>query len=124
MKNPENDYHVGYGRAPVHARFKPGQCGNPRGRPKGQKNMGALLRSVLSERIKIREGDKFRTVSRAEAAMRALVLKAMKGDVKACWTLITLSQKSGQFEMAGVPLQVIKRILVDPKTGEEKDIPI
>lgn len=54
--------------------------------------------------------------------MLALVLKAIKGDVKACCALITLNQKSGEFEMAGVPLQVIRRVLVDPKTGKEEDI--
>jgi Family of unknown function (DUF5681) len=43
MKNPRSDYHVGYGRAPVHARFKPGQSGNPRGRPKGKRKVGEVL---------------------------------------------------------------------------------
>jgi len=31
-------YDVGYGKPPAHSRFKPGQSGNPRGRPKGVKN--------------------------------------------------------------------------------------
>jgi Family of unknown function (DUF5681) len=28
-------YQVGYGKPPVHSRFRKGQSGNPRGRPRG-----------------------------------------------------------------------------------------
>ena len=31
-KSPRADYEVGYGRPPVHSRFRKGQSGNPRGR--------------------------------------------------------------------------------------------
>ncbi len=32
------DYEIGYGKPPKHTRFKKGQCGNPKGRPKGARN--------------------------------------------------------------------------------------
>jgi len=32
---PESDYEIGRGKPPMHTRFKPGQSGNPKGRPKG-----------------------------------------------------------------------------------------
>lgn len=32
-------YEVGYGKPPSATRFKPGQSGNPHGRPKGSKNI-------------------------------------------------------------------------------------
>ena len=35
---PRPGYEVGNGKPPEHSRFKPGQSGNPRGRPKGAKN--------------------------------------------------------------------------------------
>src|SRR5207237_8691001 len=49
---------VGYGRPPSPSRFKPGQSGNPRGRPKGQRNLLSDLRDELAEKIRIREGDR------------------------------------------------------------------
>ena len=38
VANPPASYEVGYAKPPVETRFKPGQSGNPRGRPKGAKN--------------------------------------------------------------------------------------
>jgi Family of unknown function (DUF5681) len=38
------DYKVGYGRPPEHSRFKRGQSGNPRGRPRKHRNFRTVLR--------------------------------------------------------------------------------
>ena len=60
-------YNVGYGKPRSHGRFKPGQSGNPKGRPKGAKNKSPTLHeerlksSVLEEAyrtIKVNDGDK------------------------------------------------------------------
>lgn len=37
-------YEVGYCKPPEHTRWKPGQSGNPRGRPKGAKNKSRAAR--------------------------------------------------------------------------------
>ncbi len=42
-------YDVGYRKPPKHTRFKPGQSGNPRGRPKGTKNLKTDLIEELGE---------------------------------------------------------------------------
>jgi hypothetical protein len=39
----DDDYEVGYGKPPEHAKFKKGKSGNPRGRPKVSR-----LRSVAT----------------------------------------------------------------------------
>lgn len=83
--------------------------------------MGELLDAVLSEKITIREGDRFRKVSRAEAAVRALIQKAMRGDAKSCSMLLKLTQQSGEFEKNRLPFQVIRRIPVRPKDRSEEE---
>ena len=41
------DYKVGYKKPPLHSRFKKGQSGNPRGRPRGAKNFSSVLLSLI-----------------------------------------------------------------------------
>ena len=43
-----SDDDVGYGKPPRSRRFKPGQSGNPKGRPKGAKNRDTILRELLN----------------------------------------------------------------------------
>jgi|RhiMetdeSRZDD1v2_1073273.scaffolds.fasta_scaffold1034092_1 Family of unknown function (DUF5681) len=114
------DYAVGFRRPPANTRFKPGQSGNPKGRPKGRKKMADLLQDALDKRVPIREGDVLRKVSRAEAMILALILKAMKGDAKACATLIALTQQSGEFERDPQPFNRIERVIVYPDGRERK----
>jgi hypothetical protein len=46
-KEPDTADKVGYGHPPKHSRFKPGQSGNPRGRPKGRQSFLTDLIEVL-----------------------------------------------------------------------------
>ena len=39
---------VGFGKPPMHTRFKPGQSGNPRGRPKHSRNLKTIIQEVLT----------------------------------------------------------------------------
>jgi Family of unknown function (DUF5681) len=102
---------VGYGRPPVHSRFKPGQSGNPKGRPKGSQNLRTLFNKILREKVSLREGARVRKVSKAEAVLRSLVLGAMKGDPKNVVTMFKLAEQTGQFEDA-TEITSIQRIIV------------
>ncbi|MDO8978721.1 MAG: DUF5681 domain-containing protein [Afipia sp.] len=81
---------VGYRKPPAETRFKPGQSGNPNGRPKGSVNLKTDLRSELSEKIRIREGERSLKVSKQRAMLKALVAKALKGDARAANVVLTL----------------------------------
>ncbi|MCR9093116.1 MAG: DUF5681 domain-containing protein [bacterium] len=79
---PEADYEVGYGKPPKHTQFKPGKSGNPRGRPKGTKNLKTDLMEELGEKIVVREGEETRRVSKQRAVVKTLVAKTLKGDAR------------------------------------------
>jgi hypothetical protein len=84
----ENDYQVGKGRPPLHSRFRPGQSGNPKGRPKGTKRVGDLLTKILSRKVTVREGGSARKVTVQEAVFISMAAKAMKGDHRAATFLL------------------------------------
>ena len=69
----DRDYEVGYGRPPKASQFKPGQSGNPRGRPRAVKNVGTMLEEVFFRKIPITENGKRREVTMVEAILRQLV---------------------------------------------------
>jgi Family of unknown function (DUF5681) len=54
---------VGYGRPPMTTRFRPGQSGNPRGRPKGARNLSTIVAAALSERVAINENGRRRQIT-------------------------------------------------------------
>ena len=85
------DHAVGYGKPPKHTRFRKGQSGNPRGRPKGVRNMSTLLGDVLRQQISVTEQGGTRRISKREGVLTALVAKALRGDVKTIVTLVNLA---------------------------------
>jgi hypothetical protein len=72
---------VGYRRPPVNRQFRPGQSGNPKGRPKGSKNLATTFAEILSRPIKVRDRNgKIRTLSKLEAMIEGITNKAIAGD--------------------------------------------
>ena len=79
---------AGYGRPPKDSRFKPGRSGNPRGRPKGVRNLRSDFNEVMTKRVRIREDGELRYVSRQEALLLSLCVKALQGDTRASGQLL------------------------------------
>ena len=77
------DYAVGYKRPPTATQFRPGQSGNPAGRPKGRKNMRTAVREILESEVQVSIGQRKRTVSLLEALVYRLFNSAVAGDLKA-----------------------------------------
>ena len=86
---------IGHGNPPRHSQFKKGQSGNPRGRPKGRKDIKTILHECLSKKIKIREGGRTKTVSVLEAEIAQLTKFMLEGDEKATNLILKLLQHYG-----------------------------
>jgi hypothetical protein len=98
------DYDVGYGKPPKSGRFRKGESGNQKGRPKGHKNLKTELLEELAERIQIREDGERRQISKQRAIIKQLVAKAIKGDPKAASAIFQFVQRLvGEQEPASEP---------------------
>lgn len=87
-KSPKN---AGYGRPPLHSRFKPGQSGNPRGRPKGHSNFATGLKNTLRIMVTLNQGGKPRRVTSQQAALLCLMEKALGKDIRALDKLLAFA---------------------------------
>jgi hypothetical protein len=81
-------YDTGYGKPPRQHQFRPGQSGNPKGRPKGAKNTAILLREILDRKIEVRTGSTVRKISVREAMLTRFAESALKGDTKSAAFLL------------------------------------
>lgn len=70
---------VGYGRPPKATRFKKGQSGNPRGRPRNRRR-NIPYDTLLGQMVTVREDGRDRRVTAAEAFILQLTKKGLDGD--------------------------------------------
>ncbi len=100
MNAPASDYEVGYGKPPQHTRFRKGQSGNPKGRPKAVLSLPRLARRILNEKIVIKENGERRTITKFEAALKQLANKAASGDAAAIRDVLKLPVAITEIEAA------------------------
>ncbi len=71
-------------RRPNASSFRPGQSGNPRGRPRrSSSKLSAIVTRTLGETIEAQENGKRRRITKLEAAVKQLVNHAARGDRQA-----------------------------------------
>jgi hypothetical protein len=111
------NYEVGYGRPPVHSRFKKGECRNPKGRGKREPSpMADVIHNVLFEEVEYREGRHIRRASKQELMIRKLFSAALRGDVGSADALLKLRVHA---EHHGDPGPLVIRIVNDPDDDAE-----
>lgn len=77
------DYKVGKGRPPKATRWKPGQSGNRKGRPKGSRNAATMARAELKRKVTVTINGVSQKMSIEEVSFRRQSDKATAGDQKA-----------------------------------------
>jgi hypothetical protein len=83
-----------YQRPPRNGQFEPGQSGNPRGRPKGSRNIRTYVQLLLATKIAVVEnGGKTRKIPRAEAIAIQLVNLASRGDPKGLAAVMSMTRE-------------------------------
>jgi hypothetical protein len=97
-KNKETtrgEYVVGYGRPPTHTRFRKGQSGNPRGRPKRTPplpDLKTMLINALNSIVVINENQRARQTTKYETAIMQIVNNAASGKIQFVKLLVELCQ--------------------------------
>jgi len=91
--------HKEYRVPPKEFRWKPGQSGNPKGAkrktPSIAPGLKALFERALSKKVTLRQGERERIVTKAEAGIEHLVNQFAQGDRHARRDLMTLANQLG-----------------------------
>src|SRR6266576_3411971 len=99
------EYKVGPGRPPREYQFKPGQSGNPKGAkrkpPSLLPDLKRLFEQALSEKVTLKQGNRERSLTMAEAGIKQLVAQFAKGDRHARRDIFDYADKLGIDLMAG-----------------------
>lgn len=88
MTTPPDDYKVGYGRPPLENRWKKGESGNPRKKPRRQENIVEILDRLLLSSVNVTLNGETKRVSALEAIILQLQLKDMSGNAGASRILL------------------------------------
>jgi hypothetical protein len=91
---PNDDDRVGPGRPPKHSRFKPGESGNPNGRPKGSVNLRTRVTQQLRQTVTVTRNGRPVKMSKADLIALQIVDSAAKGDLKAALLAVRLDDEA------------------------------
>lgn len=96
-----HDDKTGYGKPPKHSQFKPGQSGNPKGRPKGARGVRTDLAAELSAVWTTTINGHAIKGTKQRLMFRTLTARAASGEVKAAAILLPLILQVLGFEDRG-----------------------
>jgi hypothetical protein len=113
---------MSYGSPPTHTRFKPGQSGNLKGRPKKDlKRFAELIDGIFESDVEYVEDGRKQSLSRKELAVKQHIQKGVRGNLANIAALLDMrdeAKKSGRAK----PKIIIENWVPDRpgQTGEQK----
>ena len=124
-----DDERVGYGLPPRKHQFKPGQSGNPGGRPKGAKGLKAELLAVINEQVTVTVNGKPRRKRMLSLALRSLAAEAAKGKIGAQRELLTRvievfgieDERPTAKQLSDTDRLIVEQFLRSEELGDEQD---
>ena len=96
MTAPSDGYKVGYGRPPLRTRWKKGQSGNPRKKPKRQESIVETVDRILLSPVRMTIDGESKQVTALEAIVSRLQLKEIGGSATASRILLKYKQFANQ----------------------------
>lgn len=113
---PDVDYDVGYRRPPANHQFQKGKSGNPKGRPRGRKNLEQMCRDAFLRRIPVVERDGTQhKMAKVQAMIENVATKAASGDPKQVKLALDVIERLGvRIDVQEVRGITIKYVAPDP----------
>jgi hypothetical protein len=105
---------IGYRNPPRASRFRKGQSGNPKGRPRGRRSAELPYEAVLGREVIVRENGRERRVTAAEAFLLQLTKRGLEGDTAAARAAIAALADIRGTDLSAPYPRVIIISIVDP----------
>ena len=86
-------YKIGKGKPDPKYAWKPGQCPNPKGRPKGSKNIKTLIKASQRKTVTVNKGGRPRKLTINEVGLHGLEQDVLRGSRSAFLTYLELQDR-------------------------------
>ena len=109
-------------KPPRSTQFKPGQSGNPLGRPRRKLDMSIALNKALNDKIRVSNLGTMRTG--LEAVVQSIVDRVLQGDSKGIVPLMNLFNKAKVFKPVPNPTRLTGVVVEPPAYRRDKELGI
>jgi hypothetical protein len=110
MSKDEPQYEVGYGKPPKSGQFPKGKSGNPKGRPKGSKNLASIVLRESRQPVRVTGPRGTRTVTKLEATVMQIGTKAAQGEFRARREFIPMVERAEEAVSADSAPRVVHEL--------------
>lgn len=117
----KDGHEVGYGKPPVHSRFKPGNRGRPKGSKKRSFSLSEIITEAMTRRRKVRRGERVVSMQVAEIFVERLIAMATSGSPSEMTKVLTMIARHAPHLLSAPELEA--RITYHRAPGSEVELP-